>query len=86
MYTCPMYQIAIKIAKENEIYQKVTIGGLPKYFEIVFKLRYHPISWWDSISRPIDPSSVACGYDTTRPRRQGQNCFLVCKYTIRQPW
>jgi hypothetical protein len=40
-----------------------------------FKLPSY-LPWRDSISRPIAPiSSVACGDDTTRPRRQGIETF-----------
>jgi hypothetical protein len=42
---------------------------------------YHPISWRDSISRPIAQiSSVAGGDITTRPRRQGQLTLFIHKF------
>jgi hypothetical protein len=38
-----------------------------------------PVTWRDSISRPIAPvSSVADGDYTTRPRRLGQSTEYVC--------
>jgi hypothetical protein len=34
---------------------------------------YHPIPWWESISRPLTPvSSAVCGVDTTIPHSQGK--------------
>jgi hypothetical protein len=47
--------------------------GETKVREVFFLKGYHPIPWWDSISRPMAPvSSVVGGDDTPSPLRQGK--------------